>query len=315
MKSDFNHLESLYWVFTQVCNDQCNHCYNLSGPKGDKITEEDCLAIINNLPERIDRIILSGGEPLAEKSKLFLILDHLREKYGATQTQIMLQTNGDLLNEDSLDILIEKGVTRFDIASIDRFHKFKGERLDILSKLFHSRGVSGDQKDPLIEKENYLHQKNLSWGFWGATEDMWLGGNWARGRALQTNLWKKDATHNFCEILSGARNFLGGYDDIPQEVSIQLWKINPCCPGTLYPLGDARIQKVSEVLTRSSKSEIMQALNQGKPLLMGTHLGINLKNATQKAENFENICLYCDAFFREHLEELNQESFIPLPLL
>lgn len=315
MKSDFNHLESLYWVFTQVCNDQCNHCYNLSGPKGDKITEEDCLAIINNLPERIDRIILSGGEPLAEKSKLFLILDHLREKYGATQTQIMLQTNGDLLNEDSLDILIEKGVTRFDIASIDRFHKFKGERLDILSKLFHSRGVSGDQKDPLIQKENYLHQKNLSWGFWGATEDMWLGGNWARGRALQTNLWKKDATHNFCEILSGARNFLGGYDDIPQEVSIQLWKINPCCPGTLYPLGDARIQKVSEVLTRSSKSEIMQALNQGKPLLMGTHLGINLKNATQKAENLENICLYCDAFFREHLEELNQESFIPLPLL
>lgn len=315
MKSDFNHLESLYWVFTQVCNDQCNHCYNLSGPKGDKITEEDCLAIINNLPERIDRIILSGGEPLAEKSKLFLILDHLREKYGATQTQIMLQTNGDLLNEDSLDILIEKGVTRFDIASIDRFHKFNGERLDILSKLFHSRGVSGDQKDPLIEKENYLHQKNLSWGFWGATEDMWLGGNWARGRALQTNLWKKDATHNFCEILSGARNFLGGYDDIPQEVSIQLWKINPCCPGTLYPLGDARIQKVSEVLTRSSKSEIMQALNQGKPLLMGTHLGINLKNATQKAENLENICLYCDAFFREHLEELNQESFIPLPLL
>lgn len=315
MKSDFNHLESLYWVFTQVCNDQCNHCYNLSGPKGDKITEKDCLAIINNLPERIDRIILSGGEPLAEKSKLFLILDHLREKYGATQTQIMLQTNGDLLNEDSLDILIEKGVTRFDIASIDRFHKFKGERLDILSKLFHSRGVSGDQKDPLIQKENYLHQKNLSWGFWGATEDMWLGGNWARGRALQTNLWKKDATHNFCEILSGARNFLGGYDDIPQEVSIQLWKINPCCPGTLYPLGDARIQKVSEVLTRSSKSEIMQALNQGKPLLMGTHLGINLKNATQKAENLENICLYCDAFFREHLEELNQESFIPLPLL
>lgn len=315
MKSDFNHLESLYWVFTQVCNDQCNHCYNLSGPKGDKITEEDCLSIINNLPERIDRIILSGGEPLAEKSKLFLILDHLREKYGATQTQIMLQTNGDLLNEDSLDILIEKGVTRFDIASIDRFHKFKGERLDILSKLFHSRGVSGDQKDPLIQKENYLHQKNLSWGFWGATEDMWLGGNWARGRALQTNLWKKDATHNFCEILSGARNFLGGYDDIPQEVSIQLWKINPCCPGTLYPLGDARIQKVSEVLTRSSKSEIMQALNQGKPLLMGTHLGINLKNATQKAENLENICLYCDAFFREHLEELNQESFIPLPLL
>jgi organic radical activating enzyme len=315
MKSNYNHLESLYWVFTQVCNDHCDHCYNLSGPHGEKISEEDCIAIINNLPDEIDRIILSGGEPLAEKHKLFLILDHLKDKYGNSQTQIMLQTNGDLLNENSLDLLIEKGVSRFDIASIDRFHKFKGERLSILSKLFNSRGVSGDEKDPLIEKDNYLHQNKLSWGYWGATDDMWLGGNWARGRALQTNLWKKDGQHNFCQILSGARNFLGGYQDIPQEISIQLWKINPCCPGTYYPLGDARIQKVAEVLKQSSKSKIMQALNQGMPLLMGEHLGINRDTAAQKAEKLENICLYCDSFFREHLEDLNQESFIPLPMI
>lgn len=313
MKSDYNHLESLYWVFTQVCNDQCEHCYNLSGPQGEKISEDDCIAIINNLPDQIDRIILSGGEPLAEKHKLFLILDHLKDKYGGTPTQIMLQTNGDLLNENSLDLLIEKGVTRFDIASIDRFHKHKGERLTVLSKLFQSRGVSGEEKDPLIEKENYLHQNNLSWGYWGATDDMWLGGNWARGRAMQTNLWKKDAKHNFCQILSGARNFLGGYQDIPQEISIQLWKINPCCPGTLYPLGDARIQKIAEVLAQNSKSKIMQALNQGKPLMMGEHLGIDRQTAAHRAEKLENICLYCDSFFRENLEELNSDTFIPLP--
>jgi organic radical activating enzyme len=315
MKNDFNHLESLYWVFTQVCNDQCEHCYNLSGPKGEKISEDDCLNIIKNLPDQIDRIILSGGEPLAEKQKLFLILDHLQKRYGNSQTQIMLQTNGDLLDEKSLDILIEKGITRFDIASIDRFHKFKGERLNVLSKLFESRGVSGEEKDPLIEKENYLHQDKLSWGFWGATEDMWLGGNWARGRAMQTNLWKKDASHNFCQILSGARNFLGGYQDIPQEISIQLWKINPCCPGTLYPLGDARVQKVARVLKQSATSKIMRALNQGEPLSMGEHLGVDRKSATLRAEKFENICLYCDSFFREYLAELNHENFIPLPLL
>lgn len=315
MKSNFNHLESLYWVFTQVCNDQCDHCYNLSGPNGEKISTEECIAIIKNLPDHIDRIILSGGEPLAEKHKLFLILDHLQERYGNSQTQIMLQTNGDLLNEKSLDTLIEKGVSRFDIASIDRFHKFKGARLEVLSKLFLSRGVSGEEKDPLIDKETYLHQNKLSWGFWGATDDMWLGGNWARGRAMQTNLWKKDATHNFCKILSGARNFLGGYQDIPQEISIQLWKINPCCPGTFYPLGDARIQKIADVLSHHSTSKIMQALNHGKPLLMGEQLGIDQETAAQKAEKLENICLYCDSFFREHLGALNQENFIPLPLI
>ncbi|MEZ4951016.1 MAG: radical SAM protein [Saprospiraceae bacterium] len=125
---DFNHVESLYWVFTQLCNDQCDHCYNFSGPYGSRISEEECLDIIKNLPDKIDRLILSGGEPLAEKKKLYLILDKLRERYG-NETQIMIQTNGDLLTEEILDTLIEKGVTRFDIASIDRYHKKAGGRL------------------------------------------------------------------------------------------------------------------------------------------------------------------------------------------
>ena len=62
---DFNHIESVYWVFTQLCNDKCDHCYNLSGPQGARISEEDCLNIIDNLPDSVERLILSGGEPLA----------------------------------------------------------------------------------------------------------------------------------------------------------------------------------------------------------------------------------------------------------
>ena len=45
------------------------------------------------------------------------------------------------------------------------------------------------------------------------------------------------------------------------EISIQLWKINPCCPGTKFPLGDARKEKVADVLHRISKMEVFQKLN------------------------------------------------------
>ena len=76
---------------------------------------------------------------------------------------------------------------------------------------------------------------------------MWLGGNWARGWAMEKNKWMKDPTHNFCKILSVGRGFLGG-TELPMEISIQLWKINPCCPGTKFPLGDARKEKVADVL-------------------------------------------------------------------
>ena len=236
----FNHCESIYWVFTQLCNDKCDHCYNLSGPDGARISIEECLQIVANLPEKVDRLILSGGEPLADKNKLFIILDALREKYHDA-TQIMLQTNGDLMTGALLDILLEKGVSRIDIASIDRYHKKKGERIDWLRDLFVSRGMHDDNTKPLIEKDTYLN-KNKSFGFWGASEDMWLGGNWARGRAMEKDIWYKNPEHNFCAILSGAIGFLGGVESIPQEISIQLWKINPCCPGTYYPLGDARTE-------------------------------------------------------------------------
>ncbi len=301
MERDFNHCESVYWVFTQLCNDECDHCYNLSGPQGSRISVEDCLAIIENLPDKIDRLILSGGEPLADLQKLYTILDRVSEKYG-DDTQVMLQTNGDLLNEEKLDTLIAKGVTRFDIASIDRYHKKAGSRLMELADLFESRGVNGEDKDPLVQKDNYLTDKELSWGYWGATEDMWLGGNWARGRALQKNIWKKDPNHNFCAVLSGGIGFLNGAKDIPQEISIQLWAINPCCPGTKKAMGDARKDKVADVLAKVSKSPIFQKLDQGDPLKMGESIGISEEYARERTEKLQNICLWCDEFFDRHYD-------------
>lgn len=300
MNKIFNHIESVYWVFTQLCNDLCDHCYNDSGPKGERISESDCMAIIENLPAKVDRLILSGGEPLADKKLLYSILDKLKETFNGA-TQIMLQTNGDLINEKILDTLIEKGVTRIDIASIDRFHKFAGERLEILKKLFKSRGMSDEVAEPLVTKDIYLNQEKLSFGYWGANAEMWLGGNWARGRAMKKNVWLKDPEHNFCSILSGAKGFLGG-TELPQEISIQLWKINPCCPGTKFPMGDARKEKVTDVLLRVAKSKIFLALNEGAPWKMGEHIGITEEAAKNKTYELKNICLYCDHFFEQYID-------------
>lgn len=316
MQRKYNHIESVYWVFTQLCNDQCAHCYNLSGPQGARISEADCLAIIQNLPDRVDRLILSGGEPIAEKKKLYLILDTLRQRYGhlpaGQQPQIMLQTNGDLLTGEILDTLIEKGITRFDIASIDRFHKSAGARLMTLADLFESRGVNGEDKDPLIEKDTYLKPGHLSWGYWGATDDMWLGGNWARGRALEQKIWKRDPNHNFCAILSGAVGFLNGSDSLPQEISIQLWRINPCCPGTKDPLGDARTERIADVLERVSGLPIFQALDKGDPYGMGQSIGVSTEHAHKRCGELGNVCLWCDEFFTKHYDIKTQSATEPV---
>ena len=300
MSSRFEAYESIYWVFTQLCNDHCAHCYNDSSPRGRTMPVEDCRAVVRNLPATLGRLILSGGEPLAEEAKLHLILDAVKDRYGKA-TQVMLQTNGDLLTEGKLDALLARGVTRIDVASIDRFHKHKGERRAWLEALFESRGMSGDDPDPLIAKETFLKKEVLSYGFWGATEDMWLGGNWARGEAMRKDVWLKDGGHNFCAILSGARGFLGG-TDLPQELSIQLYKINPCCPGTLYPLGDARRERVSAVLERIASSPVFLKLNEGDPYGMGESIGVGAAHGQERADALRNVCLWCDEFMRLFLD-------------
>jgi organic radical activating enzyme len=312
---DFNHCESLYWVFTQLCNDKCDHCYNLSGPQGARISEEECLAIIENMPDRVDRLILSGGEPLAEKKLIWTILAKIQDKYGRN-TQVMLQTNGDLLTGEILDKLIEHGVTRFDIASIDRYHKHSGDRLMELADLFNSRNVNGEDKDPLVEKETYLVKEHpLSWGYWGATDDMWLGGNWARGRAMEKDIWKRDPSHNFCKILSGGVGFLTGGEGVPQEISIQLWRINPCCPGTYKAMGDARTEKVADVLKRVSISPVFQKINEGDPLGMGESVGISRAFAEARNAELKNVCLWCDEFFKNYFDiETMSSRFEESPL-
>ncbi len=300
MSSRFESYESIYWVFTHLCNDNCAHCYNDSSPRGERLPLEDCLAIVDNLPARLGRLILSGGEPLTEEEKLHSILEAVASRYGG-ETQVMLQTNGDLLTGPRLDELLARGVTRVDVASIDRLHKHQGARKEQLRELFESRGMRGDDPDPLIEKETYLKKDEISYGFWGATEDLWLGGNWARGQALRPDKWLRDGTDNFCAILSGARGFLGG-TDLPQELSIQLYRISPCCPGTFHPLGDARKEKVSAVLDRIAAHPVFQRLNQGDAYGMGESLGVSSEQGRERAVALQNVCLWCDEFMARHLE-------------
>lgn len=320
MKADFNHCETIYWVFTQLCNDKCGHCYNNSGPHGQRMSEEECMQIVDNLPDKVDKIILSGGEPLAERKILYAILDKLTAKYGSQQ-RITLQTNGDLMTGPILDTLLEKGMKGISIASLDRFHKHAGSKLESLKELFNSRGMIDAMPYFTIgqKKGNKIDPSWRTYTYFGANDDMWLGGNWARGRAMDNDIWMKDPSHNFCAIQSGARNFLGGYDDVIQEVSIQLWAINPCCPGTRHPMGDARKEKVADVLLRMKSSPIFQKLNDGEPYKMGESVGLTEEFARERGKELKNICLWCDEFFDHYYDakklapQTEEDKNKPLP--
>lgn len=309
MIKDFNNYHQIYWAFTQLCNDQCIHCYNNSGPKGERISEADCMAIVDNLPEKLSKLILSGGEPLADKNLLFAILDRLQKKY-AGNIEVAVQFNGDLLTTEILQSMIKLGVNHFSIASIDRYHKKQGERKEILSELFESQGIKLKTGQPTIKNtEEKQTETQLTYSFFGANEEMWLGGNWARGRAMEHNIWKQDGDHNFCAIHSGAIGFMEPpQSNIIQELSIQLWKVNPCCPGTVTPMGDARKEKIAAIVKRMSKHEIMEKLNKGNIYAIGESIGISEEYGRKRAKELKNVCLWCDEFFTKHYDMASQKA-------
>ena len=114
------HMESIYWAFTHRCNQYCGHCYNHSRPGGPTITTAEASAVIEHLPQS-SRLTLSGGEPLVERELLLHILNAASSRFG-NETRLALQTNGDLLDADVLDELLDAGVRSISIASQDAYH-------------------------------------------------------------------------------------------------------------------------------------------------------------------------------------------------
>ena len=305
-------MESIYWVISRDCNQKCPHCYNDSQPGAPGLNSSQVSRVVQNLPHQsqysTDRIIISGGEVLVWPELLFQALKELRGKFQE-QTELWIQTNGDLLDEDTLQKLLDAGVKRIDIASMDKFHR-KGtiDRRQFLEKMFQDRGmvdaernqeIAGNQNHPPVDAAN----ENLTYAFWGANQDEWIGPLWPRGRAFRKGLSKAGPQDEFCRNWSGAKNFLN-YNQTGSEISIQLADVYPCCPMTCRPIGNLLNESLIEMLDRCREHPVYQALNEGKPEAMGQSLGLSEEYGYQRSQELGNHCLWCDEFFIKHAPEL-----------
>ena len=187
------------------------------------------------------------------------------------------------------------GVESISVASQDEYHAKRGGLRERLTALFEEHGLREvDVGDPATAKPD-----DRTFSFWGATPELWLGGLWARGRALKNNIWQEDAEHNFCSLWSGALGFL---DDgsARQEIAIQLTDAYPCCPGTVEPLGDLAVESLESILDRHRGDSMWEALNTGEPAQMGVAAGVDAEFARRRIKELGNVCLWCDEYFTKY---------------
>jgi hypothetical protein len=62
-------------------------------------------------------------------------------------------------------------------------------------------------------------------------------------------------------------------------------------------MGDARKNKVTDMLERMSKHEVARKINMGDAYLMGESIRIRSKEGLQRSIKLGNVCLWCDEFF------------------
>jgi len=297
-------MNSIYWVITRNCNQRCPHCYNDSEPGADGLTFEQASRCVDALPEpgqtHINWIALSGGEVLVEPELTFHVLRELYTKYQDT-VELYVQTNGDLLDEPTLDKLMELNVNRIDVSSQDRFHKrISRDRAPVVKAMLESRGFKPINFDG---ESAYPMDRGLWYSFWGATEDLWIGPLWPRGRAHQHGLVKSTPEHRFCEHGSGAKGFLD-YQTLDCSVNIQLSDVYPCCPMTCRPIGDLMDETLIGMFERCAEHPVYRALNEGKPERMGEYMGLSEAHGFERSAALGNHCLWCDEFFTKHAPEL-----------
>lgn len=107
--------DELRFAITRKCDGACRHCYNLSGNNIDRLSSEDFIEILKQVHElnpKLDRITLTGGEPLNEKEKV-LNITRFAKSLGI---RVRLVTRGWELNSEICNELKTAGVTRVQIG-------------------------------------------------------------------------------------------------------------------------------------------------------------------------------------------------------
>lgn len=335
-------MESIYYVMAWACHRKCKHCYEdrfrpYVRDALDLVVEEakaNFPRIIANLPERltyldreapnsdgtlpekVGRIILSGGECLIDPVReqvTYQVIERLGEKYRTQGgAKIVVQTTGDILTDEIVADLLGRGVWMISVASIDDFHvglegeaKQQGFMAD-LAAMFERHGMQRSGLSTTHRK--WFEEEGPLYSFFGAQPESWIGKLWPRGRAWANGLSTATLADNFCARWSGGLGFLGHRHD-GSEVSIEPdGAVYPCCLKTKLPIGSLTEEPLLDILDSLAGDPIYEAINAGKPERMGLAHGWAVETFLEKSRTFDpkgrpyaNLCIGCDRFHEEVL--------------
>ena len=334
-------LESIYYVISWLCHRQCPHCYEerfhpYQGAELATVVGEarrNFERVIDHLPEhmryrvpeattadgivpeKVGRIILSGGEVLVPQVREPILYPAIEKIVGKYRDQggvkLVVQTTGDLVTAKIVDELLSRGVWMISVSGMDDFHEGFNEerRKQLTAKLTGMFEKEGMHRSGLHATERKWHEEEGPvFSFFGATPEAWIGKIWPRGRAWNNDLSKATLADNFCNAWSGGLNFLN-VGEAGSEVSIEPnGNVYPCCMKTKFPIGNLLEEPLMEILHSLVGHPVYEAISMGHPERMGIATGWSpatfmerSRTITPAGRTYQNLCIGCDRFHEEVL--------------
>jgi hypothetical protein len=335
-------VESIYYVMSWACHRRCRHCYEdrfrpYHGAALEAVVAEaaanfprivdhfpDRMTYLDlehpepdgRLPERVGRIIVSGGESLVDPIRervTYPVLERLTARYRHRGgVKLIVQTTGDLLTDRIVEDLLARDVWLISSAGFDEYHvgidtQAKQEALtERLTRIFESHGM---RRSGLSASRRQWHEEEGPlYSFFGATPDSWIGKLWPRGRAWENELSSATLADNFCNRWSGGLNFLQ-HRYSGSEVSVEpTGDVYPCCIKTRLPIGNLLEDPLIDILESLVGDPVYEAISMGHPERMGLQAGWSIdtffaKSATTTpgGRPYQNLCIGCDRFHEEVL--------------
>jgi hypothetical protein len=288
--------KEIYWTITKDCNLRCIGCYYSAEPGGYTAPKSHIRMMIENFPQDLRVLHLSGGEVLKIYDVLIYTLELLLEKYKDKlidrEISIYIQSNLTLLNESIARRIADMGIGIIG-ASDDEFHRSSFKM--IYGKSLHE--VLKEKMELLDTQRKRLEKAgmNFDYGLFGREKGTLV----PMGRAAKAlDLVNYDKSVNFCIQQEGAQHFLDRW-----RVAVDLdGYVYPCCWKATKPLSKKKLieHDFYTILNEARENPVWRMFNQhGFNSRLGAYLTGSEESKVKEEIDELGICCACESTWRK----------------
>lgn len=300
-------IKSFCFAVTRECPFECRRCFFCGSKDRESIDIASAREIIGILPNDLEAITLSGGEPFANIELLFDVLREISNRDFSELHQICILTTGFwAVSRDYVKRVVERsldlGVNMFAIGAFDRWHYEAGLERELPERLVAVLKEDFGAIEPHSESNEDILRQLYSHSLYVRPMANELAVPVVRG------MWalKDDEKGMFPSKLSTSlfmcRDFLNTSCGYAYYVNLN-GELHFCANFSAMPLGNLRDETFDSILRSAKDNQLLQMIHRGDMVAFAErYFGLSMEETERGLKN-RSKCGLCTRLFVEYFKD------------